>query len=220
MSTALLNCFVLCYCVRISYHQPSGLRGGYWSDVEGRKDELLEYDCESSVFKNRTFHHEGASHDYKDFAKVFPGWETPNLKIPDKFKANWQFQRSFYVEYQPRLAKYWQKKVCTQLPEVISIDDLKPALETITGERALKRLNMEGRREVEELQERWNKINEKVPLSQEQREPIEELLKLTGLCAVKKIALRVYEDVIGVRDLEGHGESKSLNFAFIGNPGV
>eukprot|EP00918_Siedleckia_nematoides_P021059 GHVU01045171.1.p1 GENE.GHVU01045171.1~~GHVU01045171.1.p1 ORF type:complete len:225 (+),score=35.86 GHVU01045171.1:261-935(+) len=224
MSTALLNCFVLCYCVRISYHQPAGLRGTH--KLSGvRKDELCEDDCEESVQKDGTFRLGGeATYYYKYFAKVFPGWETPNLKIPDKFKANWEFQRSFFVEYQKRLAKYWKKKVCTRLPQVTSIDDLKPALEMIAGERAPKRQDMEGRREVpqvDELRQRWNKMNKNNRLSQEQREPIEELLKLTGLCAVKEIALRVYEDVIADRD---HGESaalsKSFNFAFIGNPGV
>lgn len=54
---------------------------------------------------------------------------------------------------------------------------------------------------------------------------MDELLKLMGLDAVKKVALDVYKSVLADQKLKdaGHHETvarEALNFAFLGNPGT
>jgi len=73
------------------------------------------------------------------------------------------------------------------------------------------------------VEERWNLF--KGHLAEAQREPMEELLQLTGLAAVKECTLQIYRGVLADAKLiaEGHSESvgeRNLNFAFMGNPGT
>jgi AAA+ superfamily predicted ATPase len=76
---------------------------------------------------------------------------------------------------------------------------------------------------VSPLESRWTDLSAR--LSPAQRKPMDELLKLTGLDTVKKVALDVYASVLANKQLKaaGHGKAVSqetLNFAFLGNPGT
>ena len=63
-----------------------------------------------------------------------------------------------------------------------------------------------------------------------QRKPMEKLLRLIGLWKVKRHALQIYADVLADAKLAAAGmgqapdaaadAGKSLNFAFVGNPGT
>jgi hypothetical protein len=69
----------------------------------------------------------------------------------------------------------------------------------------------------------WDQI--KGQLNAAQREPMEELLALTGLAEVKEVALEIYEGVLGEQKLIQNGRERSvgegsLNFVFMGNPGT
>jgi hypothetical protein len=73
------------------------------------------------------------------------------------------------------------------------------------------------------LETRWAELSAK--LAPGQRKPMEELLKLTGLDAVKKVALDVYGSVLADEQLKRAGHARAmaretLNFAFVGNPGT
>ena len=73
------------------------------------------------------------------------------------------------------------------------------------------------------LEARWAELS--AHLTPAQRKPMDELLRLTGLDAVKKVALDVYSSVLADQKLAqaGHGRAaarETLNFAFVGNPGT
>ena len=72
------------------------------------------------------------------------------------------------------------------------------------------------------IYDKWNKI--KKYITEEQCKPMDELLHLEGLDEVKNVALSIYTDVLADKKLKSKGYSqsvvpKSLNFAFVGNPG-
>ncbi len=76
---------------------------------------------------------------------------------------------------------------------------------------------------VSPLESRWTDLS--VRLTPAQRKPMDELLKLTGLDAVKQVALDVYASVLANKQLKAAGHDKAvsqetLNFAFLGNPGT
>ena len=69
---------------------------------------------------------------------------------------------------------------------------------------------------------RWNAL--KPHLSDEQRAPMEELLRLVGLKRVKNAAISIYADMLANERLRRDGYDKAvtprtLNFVFSGNPG-
>jgi hypothetical protein len=73
------------------------------------------------------------------------------------------------------------------------------------------------------VDKQWVRLREM--LTDAQREPMEELLKMTGLAQVKLTALGIYADVLADEKLreDGFGDAvrpRTLNFAFLGNPGT
>jgi hypothetical protein len=78
------------------------------------------------------------------------------------------------------------------------------------------------------LQRRWHELKQSPDLgrSPDRCAPMEKLLGMTGIDAVKSKALDLYESVLSAKALQekGYTESannkKALNFAFVGNPGT
>ena len=74
---------------------------------------------------------------------------------------------------------------------------------------------------IDSVQTQWEKLREQ--LTEEQQEPMDELLSLTGLDSVKELALNLYRDVLADKKLKENGFEKcvvdrTLNFTFMGNP--
>lgn len=64
-----------------------------------------------------------------------------------------------------------------------------------------------------------------IGLTQEQQKPMEELLELVGLESVKRKALEIYSSVLAKKKMKENNYAKAvvdrtLNFAFMGNPGT
>lgn len=75
---------------------------------------------------------------------------------------------------------------------------------------------------LEKLRQEWEHVSSS--LTTEQRDPMEKLMSMVGLVAVKRIALSLYRSMLRDRDLVKQGKKdaiipKVLNFAFVGNPG-
>ena len=73
-----------------------------------------------------------------------------------------------------------------------------------------------------EIDRKWKEISQY--LNEDQKQPMEELLKLTGLDEVKQLAIEIYAGVLSDNNLSKHYKESViptvLNFAFIGNPGT
>jgi Holliday junction resolvasome RuvABC ATP-dependent DNA helicase subunit len=74
----------------------------------------------------------------------------------------------------------------------------------------------------ETLREKWTKFADSAKLTQAQREPMDELMELTGLASVKELAIDLYieaqENNFAAPDPKA--TAKEYNFAFLGNPGT
>jgi hypothetical protein len=69
----------------------------------------------------------------------------------------------------------------------------------------------------------WEEI--KGLLSEEQKKPMEKLLKMEGLRTVKELAISIYADILADQKLRERNfhesiEPRTLNFSFVGNPGT
>lgn len=76
---------------------------------------------------------------------------------------------------------------------------------------------------MDDLKKKWKKISEQ--LTREQKKPMEELLQLVGLESVKRKALEIYSSVLAKKKMKEKNFTKAvvdrtLNFAFMGNPGT
>lgn len=76
---------------------------------------------------------------------------------------------------------------------------------------------------LEELKEKWRELS--AQLTTEQQKPMEELLELVGLESVKRKALEIYSSVLAKQKMKANNYAKAvvdrtLNFAFMGNPGT
>jgi AAA+ superfamily predicted ATPase len=112
----------------------------------------------------------------------------------------------------------------------VSLDDhwLTAAEKKLLQRAATGELTIGARESADEgavspLESRWTDLSAR--LSPAQRKPMDELLKLTGLDAVKQVALDVYASVLANKQLKAAGHDKAvsqetLNFAFLGNPGT
>ena len=74
-----------------------------------------------------------------------------------------------------------------------------------------------------DIEARWNTLRPQ--LSEGQRAPMDRLLGLVGLAAVKRMALQVYTGVLADKKLTDDQHAScvvpmTLNFAFVGNPGT
>ena len=77
--------------------------------------------------------------------------------------------------------------------------------------------------QIPEIETKWNKL--KKNLKKSQQEPMERLMKLTGLDAVKQQALNIYADILADQKLKRNDREnaimkRTLNFSFMGNPGT
>lgn len=75
------------------------------------------------------------------------------------------------------------------------------------------------------LNQEWAQIATKLNLTKEQKTPMDSILALSGLEEVKRVALKVYSSTLAAQQLKNTGNetsifSKSINFAFVGNPGT
>lgn len=75
------------------------------------------------------------------------------------------------------------------------------------------------------IRREWNRIKAAEKLTQAQCKPMEELLDMVGLDAVKNVALNIFTDMIADKRLAALGHTgatgaRALNFAFVGNPGT
>ncbi len=75
---------------------------------------------------------------------------------------------------------------------------------------------------LSDLQREWEIL--RVTLQPDQHKPMDELMQMVGIDGVKKRALEIYDSVLSSKSLSPDeptdGEQRTLNFAFVGNPGA
>jgi len=118
-----------------SYHQPIGLRGGFWvgGEIDG---QLIKNDCQTQVeegcfmlFTRSCGTKERVS--YSDFEKEYPTWMKPASKLPPEHKANGDFSKMIFVKCQSELAQHYSKNECLDLPDTTCESDIQSELKTI-----------------------------------------------------------------------------------------
>jgi hypothetical protein len=107
--------------------------------------------------------------------------------------------------------------------EWLTSDEKTLLLRASNGEIGIGESGAEAAVAASALEQRWAELSKQ--LTDSQRKPMDKLLKLTGLDAVKKVALDVYSSVLADQKLKAAGHAKAvashaLNFAFVGNPGT
>ena len=75
---------------------------------------------------------------------------------------------------------------------------------------------------ISSLQREWETLKE--TLQPDQRKPMDDLMQMVGIDGVKRRALEIYDSVLSSKSLSSQeprdGEQRTLNFAFVGNPGA
>ena len=99
--------------------------------MKPRENELSEMDCYMGVKdQNVTFQYRadpyssdfGVKTSYQKFTAVFPDWVKPHRHFSE---PNGEFRKMFFGTYQEQLAKYYNSKKCTKIPDYRTKESIK-----------------------------------------------------------------------------------------------